>query len=317
MSTQPETAFRSTGGVSFSGHETFVCRYGWLKKAVDAVMRHPQAFVEDGAMVDLGVGKNMVRSIRHWALATKVIEEVPGKRGAELRASPLGMLLLVEGGTDPYLEDPNSLWLLHWQLATNERRATTWAWAFSLLRNHDFTRDTLLGLVQAELRRRGLGLPSEHSLRRDIDVFVRTYVSARRAAVLEDSLECPLTELGLLSEDDASGLVQFNAGFHRTLGMEVFVYALLDFWQRSALGREALAFSEIAYGYASPGVAFKLDENSLMERLERLEQSTNGRLVYTDTAGIRQVYQRGGPMERIAVLSHYYADADNGILVEG
>jgi hypothetical protein len=98
--------------------------------------------------------------------------------------------------------------------------------------------------------------------------------------------------------------------------MPVFVYALLEFWQRAAFGRETLAFSEIAYGYASPGVAFKLDENSLTERLERLDQTTNGRLVYTDTAGIRQVYQRGGPMDCNTVLSHYYADADNGILVE-
>ena len=49
-------------------------------------------------MVELGVGKNMVRSIRHWALATNVIEEIPGSRGTELRPSALGILLLQDGG---------------------------------------------------------------------------------------------------------------------------------------------------------------------------------------------------------------------------
>jgi hypothetical protein len=316
MSALPEGLSRSTGQVSFSGHETFVCRYGWLKKAVDAVAGNAEAFVADDAMVNLGVGKNMVRSIRHWALATNVIEEVPAKRGAQLRPSALGTLLLGETGADPYLEDPNSLWLLHWHLVTNERRATTWAWAFSLLRTAEFTREALVGMLQTEIRRRNLALPSEHSLRRDVDCFVRTYVPTRQSVVLEDSLECPLTELGLL-EEDAGGILQFNASYHRNLSMPVFVYVLLEFWQRWAATRETLPFSDIAYGLASPGLALKLDENSLTERLERLEQTTDGRLVYTDTAGIRQVYQRGGPMERMEVLSRYYAAADNAILVEG
>jgi hypothetical protein len=317
MRTMPEAISRSTAHVSFSGHETFVCRYGWLKKAVDAVSRTPQAFVADDAMVELGVGKNMVRSIRHWALAMNVVEEIPGTRGADLRLSALGMLLLPDGGADPYLEDPNSLWLLHWQLVTNERRATTWTWAFNLLRTHEFTRDALVGMVQAELRRRNLTLPSEHSLRRDVDCFVRTYVRTRQSAVVEDSLECPLTELGLLDEEVESGVLQFNAAFHRTLGMPVFVFALLEFWRSAATGRETLPFSDIAYGFGSPGLSFKLDENSLTERLERLERATDGRLVYMDTAGIRQVYLRGGPMQSMDVLSGYYDHADGAILVEG
>ena len=34
-------------------------------------------------------------------------------------------------GLDPYLEDPATLWLLHWQIASNLGRATTWFWTFS------------------------------------------------------------------------------------------------------------------------------------------------------------------------------------------
>jgi hypothetical protein len=64
-------SFDSAGHTfSFSGHETFVFRYTWLKKAVDAVRVDPRVFGQDNAIVTLGVGKNMVRSIRHWGLAT-------------------------------------------------------------------------------------------------------------------------------------------------------------------------------------------------------------------------------------------------------
>ena len=51
---------------SFSGHQTFPFRYTWLKKGVDAVTENPKIFSSENASVTLGVGKNMVNSIRHW-----------------------------------------------------------------------------------------------------------------------------------------------------------------------------------------------------------------------------------------------------------
>src|SRR5262245_8804253 len=72
---------------SFTGHETFVFRYGWLTKAVIAVADDPAIFGRDDAIVTLGVGKNMVRSMRHWALAASVVEEDAKTRGALLHVS--------------------------------------------------------------------------------------------------------------------------------------------------------------------------------------------------------------------------------------
>jgi hypothetical protein len=59
---------------SFSGHETFVFRYAWLKKGVDAFAADPEIFRKESAIVTLGVGKNMVASIRHWCIATQLFE---------------------------------------------------------------------------------------------------------------------------------------------------------------------------------------------------------------------------------------------------
>src|SRR5438552_10661957 len=112
---------------SFSGHETFPFRYPWLKKGFDASRDDGGVFLRDDATTTLGVGKNMVRSIRHWCLTAGILEEdIDG-----LHPTALGEVLLADDGLDPYLEDPATLWLLHWQIAGNRFRATTWFWTFS------------------------------------------------------------------------------------------------------------------------------------------------------------------------------------------
>ena len=111
----------------FSGHETFPCRYTWLPKAVVALQKDPHLFKDmDEAMVILGVGKNMVRAIRFWVEAAKVVE----KQGKDdFVVTPLGQMLLGMEGSDPYLEDMQTLWLVHWNFSTH-REAPIFAWDF-------------------------------------------------------------------------------------------------------------------------------------------------------------------------------------------
>jgi hypothetical protein len=191
------------------------------------------------------------------------------------------------------LEDPNTLWLLHWELINSVNRATTWKWAFNLLPSNEFTREVLLQLTEDELRRLNVPQPSEHTLSRDIDAFVRTYASGRstRGVALEDSLDCPLTELNLIEEITGSNQLKMRRGPKNNLANRVFAFCLQDFWNRKPNGTTSLAFSEIAYSSGSPGSVFKLDENSLVEKLESLEIVTNGALGYAEGAGLKQVYR--------------------------
>lgn len=48
---------------TFSGHDSFQCRQLWLKKGYDYV-QDGKNFKDEDAVVQLGVGKNMVSSIR-------------------------------------------------------------------------------------------------------------------------------------------------------------------------------------------------------------------------------------------------------------
>lgn len=187
----------------FSGHETFTFRYPWLKKGFDAVRDDATVFQREDAISILGVGKNMVRSIRHWCLAAGLIEEAreEGERYAgALRPTELGEWILDEGsGFDPYLEDPTTLWLLHWRIASNSRRATTWFWTFSYFNEPEFTVDQLSSAVFRWVQT----LPGKEvalsTIRRDVECFVHTYVPSRssRGGLIEDTLDCPLVELDL------------------------------------------------------------------------------------------------------------------------
>ncbi len=300
-----------TERIGFSGHETFPFRTAWLKKAVDAVTADPRVFTREDAFVLLGVGKNMVRSIRHWALVTGVVEEDPAvaDRGRTLRVTQFGRALFAESGWDPYLEDPASIWLIHTHLAHPGSGASTWYYAFNEYPGLEFTRERLRdGIVrrfQAEAGR--IHLPT---VERDIDVFVRCYVPRRLEKVpVEDSFDCPLTELGLVRALDDGRTFQFAVGPKPTLPVEVVGYALVRLIQHQPARRGAIALDECLYEPLSPGQLFKLDETSLITAIEALESLTGGAFVLDETAGLRQVYVRDDRdvLRGDWLLEHYYA----------
>ena len=295
--------------VFFGGHEMFPFRYGWLKKSIDAVSREPAFFRSERAMIDLGVGKKMVQSIRYWSLASQLMEQDRASRTSRGRFVPteLGLRLFADDGFDPYMEDPATLWLLHWLIVSNSTKATTWSWTFSYWNNIEFTKETILRGIRAWLTTHGYNSISEELLKRDVDCFVRTYTKGRQSkkVILEDSLDCPLVDLNLISELSDGRTYQFQRGPQLSLPNEVFAFALLEFWRGTNNQSNTLAFAKIAHDPQSPGRVFKLDEDSLASRLELLEKLTRGAIYYDETAGLKQVLKRS-ESNPIDLLKDYY-----------
>ena len=295
---------------SFSGHETFTFRYAWLKKGLDGLLNRPDLFQSDEAMVELGVGKNMVRSIRHWCLATGVLEEgnyLPQSRVKRLAPSVFGTSIFHNPGYDPYLEDDATLWLLHWHLANNATRATTWHWAFNLYKEQDFTRDTLLIALKRVVADRSSNSIAEASLKADIACFLRTYIAGKRGitSTLEETLDCPLTNLKLIVETVDEGHFRFVNGHKPSLPTGIFLYALLDFWEQRFSGQKTLSMRQIVYGEGGPGRVFRLDDDATLRHLDRLEGLTNSSLRFSDTVQQRQVTQHR-PITKEEALRAYY-----------
>lgn len=294
--------------LSFSGHETFPFRYGWLKKGVDAVTKAPAFFSNERAMIDLGVGKNMVHSIRHWCLATRLIKEDRGSASrGQLIPTEIGKSIFSNGGFDPYLEDPGTLWLIHWLLASNPEAATTWFWMFNNWNGIELTKERIGYEIQSWLEKYGHKAVSDNSLKRDIDCFVRTYIHSRqtKSGIIEDTLDCPLVDLHLIVELADGKTYQFQRGPQVSLPDEIFTFALIEFWCASGSNAGSIAFEKIAFDPGSPGRVFKLDEDSLASRLEKIGLLTGDGFTYDETAGLKQIYKHRD-INPFSLLKRYY-----------
>lgn len=286
----------------FSGHETFPLRQMWLKKAFDRAVSTgiipKSTFTDDSAIAEFGVGKNMVASIRHWALACNVMTE-EGAPSGSYKLTDAAIAILQDGGLDPYAENPTTAWYAHWWLAGKGNRATTWKWLFNHVTIPSFSREDLEGPLAEYARSLDVNRKlSPATLSRDIETCLRGYAPRSAGASPEDYAEPMLGELGLIYEE-RKGQFAFRRGPKATLHDAMFTYALLDFWESTAPGLSSLAFEAIAFGEASPGRVFKLDEDSIAERLLAIEDITRGALTWTDTAGLRQVHRKVDKTEKL------------------
>lgn len=286
----------------FSGHETFSCRYAWLPKAVESLQETPSLFSNiDEAMVRLGLGKNMVQSLRFWVQAMRVAE--PATSGG-LQLTDFGKRVFGPSGLDPYLEDITTLWLLHWQLCSHHGNPLfAWDFLFNRYNDPEIIRSNVLSVIERESRQLARPL-AKATLSQHFDVFMHTYVPTRgqKAEILEENLDCPLVELELLerigqrvnSNDKLEPAYAFRREPKPDLTWGVFLFAVEDYWNRCRSGEQTLTLSDLATGAGSPGQVFKLPEDDIRMRLSQIEEQSNGVLIYSESAMFEQLRRNEG-----------------------
>jgi Protein of unknown function (DUF4007) len=267
----------------FARHETFHPRFGWLKKGYDAVCQNPEIFLEEDAHIQLGVGKNMAKSIRYWCSAFKVIED-----DRTCTASEFGTQLMNDRGYDPFLEDPASLWLLHWNILKQPCMATAWHFAFNIFRQVEFTYDDLF-FALCDYRDSFASRVVESSLKKDITCILRMYVKqGAEISLNEDNLDCPFTELDLIHRAGDSKHFMFRVGQKANLPAEIIVAACLDFANWIGRGQRTISISRLLFEIGSPGMAFKLSESALCDAIERVAQWCKA-IALSESAGLIQM----------------------------
>ncbi len=271
-------------------------------------------------MVKLGVGKNMVRSIRFWSQVMGMAEVETKRQG--LSATDLGTALLAPNGRDPFLEDIRTLWLLHWNLSTNIVNPLL-AWDFLLNRwqEPELVPSVVLKALQKEAEKQESQF-STVTLQQHFNTFLHTYypTRGRKGEVQEDNLDCPLVELELILKigerelDRQSSKHETIYGFNREekpdISPELFVYCLNDFWQNRHGKESTLTLREIAHGHGSPGQIFKLPEEDIRTRVEALAQQTGGFLKFMESANLQQV-QKTQDRTSMELLKEMYSGAVN------
>ena len=272
----------------FSGHDTFPFRYAWLTKIAHYLEEGDVKKIKEferyklQTMSEFGVGLNMVKSMRHWSLVTKVCDKNFG-------LTYFGKFIFSKKkAADPYLEKNETLWLLHWMIASDSS-VTTWFYLFnyhpSIIVNREQVANELLQIGKFS-KWKGI---SPNTIKRDVDCFIRTYlVSHKKGEITEDSIECPLAELGLLQQTYTKNEFELHKGPKSSLSQGIFEFALNDYWSKQ--NNQIITFEKLMYDYGSPGKVFQLDEKSLEEYLDNMGQSANKIFQFDKGAGgLRQI----------------------------
>lgn len=281
----------------FANHQTFHPRFGWIKKGYDAAAQDPNIFNEKSAPVDLGVGKNMVEAIRFWALATKVIARSPHPdrpRMSVYSPTRLGRALLDDRtGFDPYIEDPTTLWILHWHAISERSVLPVWRLMFNDFGALEFTEEELLQFCIDEIAATTWSQPMKSSVQKDVDCLLRMYSrrDAQGRQSLDDLLDSPFRELGLIRRSpgaDRKNAYRLVRGPKPTLPSAAVAYACLDYMSKTANGSTTVTLTRLTTDPGSPGRIMKLTEQDIADAIEEAARLA-GHLQLTRPAGATQL----------------------------
>lgn len=275
------------------GHEKFSLREGWLNKGILCVRDNPRLFTGNDGPDILGVGNNMVKSIRYWMQAFGLINESQ-KEGTVL--TPLGEVICVE---DAFFEDVFTLWVLHSNLVKNIEKSTVWYMLFNRCTAEEFNKSEIFKLIKMELFKYiGSNKVPERSIKDDIDVLLNMYTKKNiKNDDPEDKNVSPFATLGLIKkEEEKYYRLQPNL---KKINEWVILYELSCMFVK----KEYISIDSISVSEKSLGSIYNLSRVTINEYLDRLDSL---KYIKVDrTAGLDMVY----PVkinDNIEVIKEYY-----------
>ncbi len=280
---------------TFSGHDSFQCRQMWLKKGYDFVVSN-KSFNDEDAVVKLGVGKNMVSSIRYWMKAFNIInnKDIP---------TEFGKRLLDDNGYDPFLEDEASIWLLHYQLIKNGL-ASIYNIIFNEFRKEKilFNKESFVNFMKRIKESESSGNFNENTISDDFVVFVKMYQNVLNHKDVEDSFSGILSELELLKTvgKGKDEQYQIENDERDNLRPSVLLFTILD---NSNYG-DSISLNSLEFDFNSPGSIFCLNRQSLIQKIQEIVSENKG-ITYTDHAGIKELQFKNKP-NSYSILDKYY-----------
>lgn len=289
--------------MKFGGHETFHLRDNWLFKGMQMLANEGDLFNDrDEAIAVLGVGTNMVKSMRYWLLATEFATATDGV----LTSSKIGELILAR---DPYCDWLGSAWLLHYFLACNKSYATTWFWLFNKFGVSEFTTESAVHYLEAYCQLNNKKI-NHNTLTKDVNTLLRMYVEpvfdGRRTP--EDVDVCPLTRLALIKKDTGN-TYRLNAPDVDELPVQIFGYALVHFWTQQLQRITQFSFDELLRHDCSPAKIFCLNTDRTIDLLNKLVENFPRWFSYYHAGGFFSVAINAKVREE-KLLDSYYGEAN-------
>ena len=263
-----------TLNLKFKKNESFYLRDGWLEKAINFIYENKQIniFSKNNGISILGIGSNMVKSLKYWLQASNVINSTNTK--TEL--SYFGELLYKY---DRYLEDNFSLFIIHYNLVKNMQECPLFYGLFNIdLKS--FTKSDYVSVISSYFQSLEINVKKEY-IDDDTSVLLKSYINDCKGDNPEDNYVCPLSYLRLL-EKKGDKYVKTKP-VYQTLSYLIVYMCLLELYQGESFNIED-SIDEIN----SPIKIFNLDKNMYLQYLEEMKK--NQLITINKTAGLNTVY---------------------------
>ncbi len=292
--------------LTFSGHDTFHCRHLWLKKGYDFIKKG-RKFTDDDAVVELGVGKNMVSSINFWMRAFGIID----KDGL---LTDFAVYILDDNGKDPYIEDEATLWLLHYQLIT-QNVASTYSLIFNEFRREkiEFTRDNFIAFVVRKAEELNMSQINKNTVSTDFEVLTKMYIRTdAQSKDREDTFSGLLTELNIIQEekrkvdDKTVTFYSISTEDKNEIPDEVLLYTILD----NDNFDKSISLYTIEQEFNQAGSVFAIGRTGLINKIENISSNKKFNkygITFNDHAGIKELQFKEKP-NKFEILKNYYAN---------
>ena len=286
--------------ISFAGHDTFHLRYSWLPKAADYLKNnnnHISLSDYPKTMMELGVGKNMASSLRHWAESSTLFN----KDNTGHTLSDLGKLLFE---LDPYLEAPDTNWLLHYLISTNHKKNGLWFYLFNVFNEQVIIKEEFIQSATNWFNDLGVKV-NKNSIERDFQCLMNMYDSSKskQKKPIESMFLSPFRELKLLAK--VGDHYHLRSLSKPEISQPLFSFVLLDYLEKED-NQTSTPFIEILNGMKSPARVFQFTEIVLFDYLKNLNNHTKG-FLFDTTAGMQQLIKNSNrKINHLKVLKRVY-----------
>ena len=261
--------------VKMKRHESFSIREGWLAKGIRTIKEDSKVFSSADATDILGIGTNMVKSLKYWMTATCLIEE----SNRSISLSKFGELI---DKYDPYLEDNFSWWLIHLNMILNIEDSYIYNLFFNKCTMKVFSKRDIFEQISQILNNNKLEY-NENILQDEVNMITKTYSIDEKIDNPENNFICPLSELNLIKKVDINAYERIKPDF-RSLNYLIVYYLMILLSE----DKEYLSIDDLIKLDNSPAKLLNLDKNLINEYLDEMKK--HDLIIINRTAGLNMIY---------------------------
>lgn len=287
--------------MKFGGHQSFHLRDQWLSKGIYWTEESPQTLWNnkpEDAMRKIGVGKNMVDSIKYWLKASHLI-------ASHQEGFTLTEIAKKIQEKDPYFELDGTLFLIHYLIATNKTEATTWHWFFNHFSADEFEKESLENAFSAYVSIQSHKKITDKTLDKDLTCLLKMYQAIKWTGKKNPETEnpSPFTKYAWIEK---KGETFFRNKLNSNdFNIHMFSYILYLFWKNELECPESIKLEDLCLKENSPGRIFHFSQEEMSDLIDSCSKKQSY-LNYSRTGGYFIV--RPNKIKLKKALDNYYKE---------